>query len=366
VITKASDILNTETDMKTYIKEMKDQEHRNNTKTYTISFFVKVASSMTLGLMKKDDSLFFWLRNNKIWIKAHNFATAYDVINVGFVSHMNKSLHHHDHVNGIVQASLKTHHPNLEIQLVPTTIKHGLDPKKKWITQIVSCQVDRTLANKAREALVHVFQLSASLFLKNIFFVPAPVHGAISYELYYSLVNAHHEDMANICSFAVTGIMDLKAAMLAQVTTDADSSIETTLKQIIMDAKVHRTNNPNFLSIEPTNTIQTEGRYLLLTEKNKISTSKHMIDKLVKYISANPTLSDTMTIPGQEIRRANRVQVSNAFDEYANFLVSKVPTTVIINPAQNAWHKRRGQTSLDYVNKKYPPLVDSSKKLCMS
>jgi hypothetical protein len=362
VITKASEIPNTETDMKTYIKEMKDQEHRNNTKTYTISFFVKVASSMTLGSMKKDDGLFIWLRNNKIWIKAHNFATTYDVINVGFVSHMKASLHHRDRVNGIVQASLKTHHPNLEIQLVPTTIKHGLYPKKKRITQIVSCQVDRALANEAREALVHVFQLSAALLPKNIFFVPAPVHGAISYELYYSLVNAHHEHMANIRSFAVTGISDLKAAMLAQVTTDADSSIETTLEQIIMDAKIHGTNDPIFLSIEPTNTTQTEGRYLLLMEKHKISAAEHMIDELVKYISANPTLSATMTIPGQEIRRANRVQVSNAFDGYANFLVSKVPTTVITNPAQNAWHKRRGNTSMDYVNEQYPPLVDSSKK----
>jgi hypothetical protein len=339
---------------------MKDQEHGNNTKTYTISFFVKVASSMTLGSMKKDDSLFIWLRNNKIWIKAHSFAPTYDVINVGFVSHMDASLHHHDRVNGIVQASRKTHHPNLEIQLVPTMIKHGLDPKKKWITQIVSCQVDRTLANEAHEALVHVFQLSAALL--PIFFVPAPVHGTISYELYYSLVNARHEHMVNIRSFAITGIMDLKAAVLAQVTTDADSSIETTLEQIIMDAKVHGTNDPIFLSIEPTNTTQTEGRYLLLTEKNKISAAKHMIDELVKYISANPTLSDTMTIPGQEIRRANRVQVSNAFDGYANFLVSKVPTTVITNPAQNAWHKHHGQTSMDYVNKKYPPLVDSFQK----
>jgi hypothetical protein len=73
---------------------------------------------------------------------------------------------------------------------------------------------------------------------------------------------------------------------------------------------------------------------LLLTEKNKISAAEHMIDELVKYILANPTLSDTMTIPGQEIRRANRVQVSNAFNEYANFLVSKVPTTVITMIAQ--------------------------------
>jgi hypothetical protein len=92
-----------------------------------------------------------------------------------------------------------------------------------------------------------------------------------------------------------------------------------------------------------------------------------MINELVKYIVADPTLSNMIPIPGQAIRRTNRLQVSNAFDGHANFLVSKVPTNVITNTAQNAWHKHREHTRMDHVNKKYPRLVDSSKKnYCIS
>jgi hypothetical protein len=92
-----------------------------------------------------------------------------------------------------------------------------------------------------------------------------------------------------------------------------------------------------------------------------------MINKLVKYIVADPTLSNMIPIPGQAIHRTNRLQVSNAFDGHANFLVSKVPTSVITNTAQNAWHKHREHTRMDHVNKNYPRLVDSSKKIyCIS
>jgi hypothetical protein len=168
------------------------------------------------------------LRNNKIWIIAHNFAITYDVINAGFVSHMNASLHHRNHVNGVIQLTLKIHQPHLKIQLILITIKHGLDPNNKCTTQIVSCQADCTLVNEAREALVKVFEMSAALLPKNIFFVPAPVHGAISYELYFNLINAHHEHMTNVRSFVITRIMDLMAAMTAPGMANTKSSIEVT------------------------------------------------------------------------------------------------------------------------------------------
>jgi hypothetical protein len=91
-------------------------------------------------------------------------------------------------------------------------------------------------------------------------------------------------------------------------------------------------------------------------EKIKISAAEQMIDELVKYILAHPKLSDMMIIPGQVIHCANHIQVSNAFDGYANFLVSKVPATLTINPAKNAWHRRCEHTRMDYVNKKYSPM----------
>jgi hypothetical protein len=360
-ITKANEIPNSEEAMMKYVKAMTDNEHRNNPKTYSVSFFLQVASSMTLGMMKKDNGLFQWLRNNQIWVKSHNFTTSYDVVNAGFISHMNPGLHHRDRINEILQADLKRDFPDMEIRMVPTTIKHGLDPRKQRITQIVACQVDRNHVNAAREALVKVFCKNADRLPKEIFFVPSPMNGAISYDLYFDLVNAHHEHMASIRSFAIMGIADLKAAMKTQATRDTNSAVETTVEHVIMDAKVPGTNEPIFLSIEPTSASEKEGRYLLLTEKIKIGAAEQMIDELVKYIRSHPDVAHPMTIPGHVIHRANRVQVSAEFDGYAQFLVSKVPSVITTNPAPNAWNKRREHTNLDYSNANFPPL-ESQKK----
>jgi len=360
-ITKANEIPNTESKIKNYVKEMQEIDHRNNNKTYTVVFYVKVASSMTLGTMKKDNGLFMWLRNNNIWIRSYNFTTTYDVVSAGFISHMNASLHHRDRVNEAIQEAMKTNYPHLEIQLVPTTIKHGLDANNKRITHVVSCQADRQHLQKSREALVHVFKLTADKLPKDIFFVPSPVNGAISYKLYFDLVNNHHEHMANIRSFAVSGIADLETKMMAQDNEDVNSAVETSFSDIIMNAKVPGTNKLIFSSIEPTNASSTEGRYLLLTERNKMGDAEHMIDEFIAYIKANPEISNTLSIEGEEVRRANRIQTSNEFNGYKSFLLSKVPSTITTNPAPNAWNKRRDTTSMDYINDNYPVLEPSKK-----
>jgi hypothetical protein len=73
-ITKAADLPNTETRMKEYVKEMNEIDSRNSSH-YTVVFFLKVASSMTLGMMKQDKCLFDWLRDNKLFIHAFFFTT---------------------------------------------------------------------------------------------------------------------------------------------------------------------------------------------------------------------------------------------------------------------------------------------------
>jgi hypothetical protein len=115
-IVKASNIPNDEANIKKYLKEMKEINNRNNNKWYTVVFFVKVASMMTLGMMKKDHGLFMWLRDNNIWIKSFNFTITYDVVNAGFISNMNANLHHCDRVNETVQKAMKQCYPHLEIQ----------------------------------------------------------------------------------------------------------------------------------------------------------------------------------------------------------------------------------------------------------
>jgi hypothetical protein len=50
--------------IKHYIREMHDIENRNNNKTYMV--FSVLTAIIALGMMKKNDGLFLWLRNNII------------------------------------------------------------------------------------------------------------------------------------------------------------------------------------------------------------------------------------------------------------------------------------------------------------
>jgi hypothetical protein len=163
---------------------------------------------------------------------------------------MNANLHHRNRVNEIIQAAIKKHNPHLEIQLIPTTIKYGLVTHEKRIAQVVTCEANRKHLQESREALVHAFKSTADNVPKDIFFVPSPANGAISHELYYNLVRNHHEHMANIRSFTISGIANLELPMEAQDNADTNSSVETTFAAIIMNAKVPGTTggsrNPSY------------------------------------------------------------------------------------------------------------------------
>jgi hypothetical protein len=123
---------------------------------------------------------------------------------------------------------------------------------------------------------------------------------------------------------------------MAQATTDETSSVMTTLKQAILTAKVPGTTTDIFSSIETTSFSDSDGRFLLLTEKKHIGAAEHMIDELIQYIKTNPDVDNETTILGDEIRRTNRVKVSQHFNGYNAFLGSKVPQTVTSNPSPNA------------------------------
>jgi hypothetical protein len=70
----------------------------------------------------------------------------------------------------------------------------------------VSIQANWKQLNEAREALVNIFQHSAAELPNDIFFMPSPMNGMLSPDMYYNLVNAHDESMARIRSFAISGI----------------------------------------------------------------------------------------------------------------------------------------------------------------
>jgi hypothetical protein len=80
---------------------------------------------------------------------------------------MNARLHNHDRVNNAIQRALKKYYPHLQIQLVPTTVKQGLDSKNRRMTQVVSCQ--QAERNHLNNTLVKIFQESPASLLEDIF-----------------------------------------------------------------------------------------------------------------------------------------------------------------------------------------------------
>jgi hypothetical protein len=122
--------------------------------------------------------------------------------------------------------------------------------------------------------LVHVFQISSNNLPKEIFFVPPPVIGMIKANLYYDLVKSHHESVAHLRSFVITGIAYLQTPMTTQDSKDINSSVATTFKMIILTTKVHGTEQNIFSSIELTSQSKMEGCYLLLTSKMQLASAE--------------------------------------------------------------------------------------------
>jgi hypothetical protein len=171
--------------------------------------------------------------------------------------------------------------------------------------------------------------------------------------------------MADLRSFAITGIANLQTPMTIQDSKDINSSITTTFEKIILTAKVPGTKQNIFSSIEPTSQSKMEGGYLLLTNKMHLASVEYMIDELLKYVANNPKIEFDLSFGGEVARRANQIKVSITFHGYTDFLVSKVPKTMTTNPAQNAWNKRREQTRMDYNEDNFPAL-DTTKKARIS
>ena len=75
---------------------------------------------------------------------------------------------------------------------------------------------------------------------------------------------------------------------------------------------------------------------LLLTDRKKIEVAENTIDDVIQYIESNPDVKNETTILGEEIRRANWVNITESFTGgYNNFLESKAPQMVVTNPFQN-------------------------------
>jgi hypothetical protein len=353
VLTKASEIPSDERNLKKYVTEPKNSPG-NHTTMKPVEFFIRISSSQSIGSMKKDNGLFRWLQENRVWFTPYKFETTYDAVSAGFISHMSTTLHYRDQVNDIIQEVLKETVPQIEIQLVPTTMRYGKDHDKRTV-QAVQYQADRKFVHAAREAIVKAFQTKKNELPRDIFFVPSPVNGSIDSDLYYKLLSQHHQKMSDIRSFAIVNVPNLSEKIIVQGEGNEPSSVESTLEKVILTGKVPGSQTLIFSSIEKTNYTNSEGRFLLITDKHKMKSAEFFIDDLIKYIHSVDQLKTQFSYNDEPIQRANRIKTSPQFSGYTQFLLekSKIPTEITTNPPPNFWKNRQQLARVDYTSTEY-------------
>jgi hypothetical protein len=225
------------------------------------------------------------------------------------------------------------------------------------MTTVVELQVDRNHLNRMREILIEIFEREKDL-PKDIYFVPTPAYGTLDYETYYQHLRLHHTHVTNLRSFAITNIRDMKAEITIY-DQDGNNPRLMTFEQALMSKTKEGTSSTKlFYSIEPTQASHTEGRYLLITDKESIKEAEQFIDDALESLNGHASNQAKVQMVNAPITRANRVRTSPMFQDYAARLRNMIPATIDISPrtpVTNAW-KRKPPTKINLTDDEFPPL----------
>ena len=208
--------------------------------------------------------------------------------------------------------------------------------------------------------MIEIFDTQAEALPMDIYFVASPTNGTMTYDHYYQHLNAHHHHFSNLRSFAITNVGHLKAAIM--VSDIGSTNIrEMTFEMAIMHQTKEGSDQKLFYSIEPTSATKSEGRYLLVTDKDSIAEAEKFIDAALKALADSPETMEKIMLTNAPITHANRITTSNRFQAYASKLQQLIPTSIDLPvPKENAW-KRQTPTSLNLTDDDYPILTQPKK-----
>jgi hypothetical protein len=199
--------------------------------------------------------------------------------------------------------------------------------------------------------LIEIFETKKHALPRDIYFVPSTANGAIDHDTYYQYLRLHHTHVANLRSFAIMNVSDIKAEITIY-DPDGTNPRVMSFEQALLSKSYGDTNKPLFYSIEPTQGSITEGCYLLITNKNVIKEAETFIDMALTSLNSNYN----------NIARTNRINTSETFQEYANKLKNMIPKMINLpkHPGHNAW-KRRPPTKVNLMDEDFPPLTTPKK-----
>jgi hypothetical protein len=150
----------------------------------------------------------------------------------------------------------------------------------------------------------------------------------MSHELYYQHLRLHHQHIVNLCSFPITNVGNLNAAMTI-TNPDGKERTATFVKELLTSVKPGTNNEKMFYSIESTKFSESEGRYLLVAHKDNIPDAEKFIDMVFQHSQKNsPENMEKVTKDNKPIARANKIQTSSRFQSYANKLQGMIPSSI--------------------------------------
>ena len=159
----------------------------------------------------------------------------------------------------------------------------------------------------------------------------------MTHKLFYNHLCLHHKYTANLRSFGITNVHDLKAELnLPQ----PDGMIkEMTFEQALLDSTQLKTQTHLFKSIEPTKDTTTEGKYLLITTADLLNDVEIFIDKALEHMATTTpkNIACITKMDGCLVTRTNWIATLNQFHSYAQALQNMIPTTIITMAPSNAW-----------------------------
>jgi hypothetical protein len=183
----------------------------------------------------------------------------------------------------------------------------------------------------------------------------------MAYETYYQHLHLHQNHVSKLRSFALSNIRHIRADITV---FDPDGSNPRTmaLEDALLSQKSPTTKQHLFYSVEPTQSSTTDGRYLLITEKDMLPDAEAFIDNALQSLNAHPGNHANASLVDSPITRANRIASSPRFQSYTAKLKGMIPATIhTAHSSDNAW-KRRTPTLMNLSDDNFPPLADPHKK----
>ena len=289
-----------------------------------------------------------YLMENRFWFHQHSM-TSRHVKSIGFIAGMHATYANRDEMKTL----LDPYFPGIEYTLVPVT-QFYIKDDEKYNVKVVELHVDAKFIDQARDNTAVAFMDPAFIQAATqgdtealMDFIPNIKRGVMSVELYRATLEKHFEFCKNAIGVSINGLgsTDTTITQEGQVYTFIDSL-----------ATVQDSNGAAyFTSVEPTKTTDTEGRYILVTTKDKLTEAEKAFDKFASSLS-NAGYMQVFAKPGQTIRRINYYK-SKKMGTYAEGLAAKykVPTQIAVpkkdapSPRRSAW-KRMPQLKYDSAN----------------